>query len=1349
MRIIQSINMKKQQILKGIFAGLVLVFTISCERKEEELKPATYPDTAEVFIDSFSAGLEYAAFGDSKLTAFTVDDNVSYEGVIGTSSMRFDIPNEGDPQGSYAGGIFRDPGGRDLTGYDALTFYAKASRGGTVDLLGFGVDFGENKYATSANITLSTAWTKYTIPIPDPSRLTREEGLFVVAEGPEDGEGYTIWFDVVKYEKLGTLAHPRPAILNGEDVAQQTFIGVSANITGLTQTFNLANGTNQTVNVAPSYFEFTSSDTTVAKVDELGLVSVVGEGTAKITGTLDGVEAAGSLTLESLGEFQQAPIPDRDAADVISIFSDAYDNVPVDFYNGYFAPFQTTLGQDDINIDGDNIIKYTQLNFVATEFKNPTVNASEMTHFHVDIQIENPIEAGDFVKIELRDFGADDTFDGGDDAVGQYIINTAPPLTSNQWISLDISLSEIGLSQRGNMAQILFVTDGTASALPGTITDMLVDNMYFYKDDTGGGGPCTPDLAQSLSAADFDMTFETDPSSIITSDGGAYSYIDNPDADNAVNPSCKVGQIVRDAGLQFANTQFDFDAKFDFNANAGFKLKVWSATAGTDVLVKLEDKASSGSVFTEVAGVTTLAGEWEELTFDFAATESGKYDKIVLFFELGEFVTGTYYIDDFKLYSSGGGATCDPETGQSLSAADFDVTFQTDPTSIITSDGGAYSYIDNPDADNAVNTSCKVGQIDRDPGLQFANTQFDLDAKFDFNANAGFKLKVWSPTAGTDVLVKLEDKTNSSVFAEVSAVTTSASAWEELTFDFASGESGKYDKIVLFFELGEFIAETYYIDDFRLYGSGGGGGSSAPTDAPATPPTRDPADVISIYGEAYGTAVGLNNVPWDGATEFVEENIASNNVLKVNFDGFMGSELGSVVDASAMTHFHMDFWIADDFSAGQIFNPKWSNHAGGAGETSSFELTRAIGADDVKKWVSIDVPITDFTTGDNTQRAELAQYLISVAGLIDVAYIDNIYFYKDSGGGGGASAPTDAPPTPPTRDPADVISIYGEAYGTAVGLNNVPWDGATEFVEENIASNNVLKVNFDGFMGSELGSVVDASAMTHFHMDFWIADDFSAGQIFNPKWSNHAGGAGETSSFELTRAIGADDVKKWVSIDVPITDFTTGDNTQRAELAQYLISVAGLIDVAYIDNIYFYKDTGGGGGGAAAPTDAPPTPPTRDPADVISIYGEAYGAAVGLNNVPWDGATEFVEENIASNNVLKVNFDGFMGSDLGSVTDASAMTHFHMDFWISDDFAAGQIFNPKWSNHAGGSGETSAFEYTRAIGGGDVQTWVSIDIPITDFATGDNTQRAELAQFLISVAGLIDIAYVDNIYFYK
>ena len=208
--------------------------------------------------------------------------------------------------------------------------------------------------------------------------------------------------------------------------------------------------------------------------------------------------------------------------------------------------------------------------------------------------------------------------------------------------------------------------------------------------------------------------------------------------------------------------------------------------------------------------------------------------------------------------------------------------------------------------------------------------------------------------------------------------------------------------------------------------------------------------------------------------------------------------------------------------------------------------------------------------------------LFDLAGEVGVVVINNVALEEVES---TTVPPTTAPTAPPARDAADVISIYGEAYGTAIGLTNVDFDDPTNFEEVSIADNNVLKATMSGFLGANLGSVVDASGMTNFHMDFWIADGFVAGQIFNPKWSNHAGGMGETSSFEYTKAIGEAEVQSWVSIDIPITDFTTGDNTQRAELTQFLISVAGLVEEAYIDNVYFYNDGGGTGGGEGGCTE--------------------------------------------------------------------------------------------------------------------------------------------------------------------
>lgn len=466
----KKINSMSSKIFCSL--GLALMITSGCERElSEDAELATYPAIAEVFIDGFSGGLEYLPFGGSKLDAFTVDDQNFY---TGSASMRFDVPNVGDPDGAFAGAIFPDYGSRDLSGFDALTFWAKATKAATINEIGFGSDFGENRYLVAKNgLRITTGWKKYTIPIPDPDKLTSESGMFWYSEGPENGDGYTFWIDELKFERLGTVAQPQPAISNGQDAFTQSFIGTGLTVTGLTQTFNLEDGSNQTVSAAPAYFEFTSSDPAVATVNELGEVSIVGTGLTTITAVLNGVKAKGSLTIQSLGDFVPAPEPTQDPANVISVFSDSYTNIPVDFYNGFFAPFQTTLGGADLDIDGNRVIRYTQLNFVATEFKNPTVDASGMTHLHVDIQVQEGIDPDDFISVELGDFGPDGAFGGDNDSSGRVRIG-AGQLTSNQWISLDIPLDDFGLSSRSNMAQIFFISDGTISTI-------LVDNMYFYK----------------------------------------------------------------------------------------------------------------------------------------------------------------------------------------------------------------------------------------------------------------------------------------------------------------------------------------------------------------------------------------------------------------------------------------------------------------------------------------------------------------------------------------------------------------------------------------------------------------------------------------------------------------------------------------------------------------------------------------------------------------------------------------------------------------------------------------------------------------------------------------------------
>ncbi len=461
---------------RTLWACLLMVFLVTaCERSVDGLSEPEFPANPDVFIDSFSSGLDYFPYEEAVADAFSVDTNTFF-GNRG-ASMRFDIPNFGDPRGSFAGAIFRDEnGGRNLTSFNALTFYAKASQAATLGDIGFGQDFLGNTYEVSKrNLRLTTNWQRYIIPIPDSTPLTQSRGLFWYAAGPDaNGNGYSIWIDEVKYEHIDGLAQPRPSIMNGEDVTQTSFVGSTVQVGNLSFTANLPNGQDVTVAAAPAYFNFTSSNENVATVNENGLVTVIGEGETEIRASIAGQQAVGSILIESVGQFLFPDDPPHDPSDVISIFSDAegYDDVPVDFYNGFYEPWQTTTSNDFV-IDGKRFLGYENFNFVGIEFRQnvPTIDGTDMTNMSVDIFLPNEVPVGSAFRARIvNDVG------GNESSASAIVRQATGQLVSGQWITLDVDIS--GMADRSNLGQIIFDSD-EGPALQGET--IWVTNIYLYR----------------------------------------------------------------------------------------------------------------------------------------------------------------------------------------------------------------------------------------------------------------------------------------------------------------------------------------------------------------------------------------------------------------------------------------------------------------------------------------------------------------------------------------------------------------------------------------------------------------------------------------------------------------------------------------------------------------------------------------------------------------------------------------------------------------------------------------------------------------------------------------------------
>lgn len=170
-----------------------------------------------------------------------------------------------------------------------------------------------------------------------------------------------------------------------------------------------------------------------------------------------------------------------------------------------------------------------------------------------------------------------------------------------------------------------------------------------------------------------------------------------------------------------------------------------------------------------------------------------------------------------------------------------------------------------------------------------------------------------------------------------------------------------------------------------------------------------------------------------------------------------------------------------------------------------------------------------------------------------------------------------------------------------------------------------------------------------------------------------------------------------------------------------------------------------------APLVAAPTPPARNAWDVISLFSNAYtNITIDTWSATWDDSDIF-DVQIAGNDTKKIMFGNFLGVDFsgaGHHIDATAMTTFHMDFWIPGTTnLTGKVLNPKFSQWGGTAGEVSALllTYLPTVNG----TWVSVDAPLSTFA-GSQT-RNDIAQFILtSNLGMGGApVYVDNIYLYR
>lgn len=302
--------------------------------------------------------------------------------------------------------------------------------------------------------------------------------------------------------------------------------------------------------------------------------------------------------------------------------------------------------------------------------------------------------------------------------------------------------------------------------------------------------------------------------------GGGATVIANPDM-SGINTSGNVGQMIKSMGETFGGSFIDLDGPIDFSTSKTFSAKVWAPRVGARMLLKVENSADPNQNF-EKEAATTVANAWEELTFDYGLINTANsYDRVVLIFDNGDMGDGsanyTFYFDDIQLVSG----------GPVLDQIDLPVTFDdanVDYT-LVDFGGNASAVVTDP-----TNASNMVAKSTKTPGAElWAGTSMGAGYAnpIPFTmTETKMSVKVWSPSAGLPIRLKVEDASNNTITCETEDTTTVAMGWQIMEFDFNNPVMGTpaldvnqtYALASIFFNFGTTGAmsgadTTFYWDD--------------------------------------------------------------------------------------------------------------------------------------------------------------------------------------------------------------------------------------------------------------------------------------------------------------------------------------------------------------------------------------------------------------------------------------------------------------------------------------------------------------------------------------------------------
>jgi hypothetical protein len=798
---------------------------------------------------------------------------------------------------------------------------------------------------------------------------------------------------------------------------------------------------------------------------------------------------------------------------------------------------------------------------ITTDLPTFTLDA---TNSCVKIKVWKTVISDVGIKFETADFAST-----GDIKV--------PNTVTNSWEELSFDFSgTIGQPASTDITGFVVFPDFAAREQENVV---YFDDIRFLDSAqcVGGGG--------GGGGAPASVNFEGDPGQFdFGADGGfgggVSTVIANP-VPGGINTSAQVVRMQKFAGEVFGGSTLALPAGVDWSQGETFTMKVWSRRT-VPVRFKLENNIE------ERDDTHDGGSQWQELCFDFTGTIDGAaLTGISIFFDLG--VAGdaagdpdnwTFYYDDIEQSSAG----CAPPPPPSFATITFD-----DPatTYTLTDFGGNLSTVTNDPAGGGN----QVGQVVKPVGAELwagttvstlpgdAVPRIPLDA-----ANTKMSVRVYSPSAGTPIRLKIENAANSAISVETEALTTAINTWETLTFDFASPASGSpafnaantYDRISIFFNFGTTGAaageKTYYFDDVAVGAPTGGAGIIPEAVVYATDPSvvRDLAPpMIDNFGSgAVFDPVFAGDTDYNPAFR-VTSGEGYGGGVHVGFVAFNGYAAGF---AAGFGTFEFKAKVNAPGSASN-FEVKFIN----GGDTSkTYDLTTYAGSTALGNgWYQVQIPMSDFAATSAANSGFLLGPLGGQAGAFTMLLTD-IGFSGTAGGGGGAGIIPEA--VVYATDPSvvrDLAPPMIDNFGSGAVFDPV-FAGDTDYnpafrVTSGEGYGGGVHVGFVAFNGYAAGF---AAGFGTFEFKAKVNAPGSASN-FEVKFIN----GGDTSkTYDLTTYAGSTALGNgWYQVQIPMSDFAATSAANSGFLLGPLGGQAGAFTMLLTD-IGFSGTAGGGGG---------------------------------------------------------------------------------------------------------------------------------------------------------------------------